>query len=126
MSELTEVELMQTTDASVWAREFVRLHGGDEDLMLSWFAAMWGATNDPLQRRIEELEERTTWQSVNWDGLPPLGTTVLLFSNGVVQRDTFIMGYCARWEREDCDPVLVKSSDYWMLLPNPPEVTGND
>lgn len=57
MSELTEVELMQTTDASVWAREFVRLHGGDEDLMLSWFAAMWGATHDPLARHIEELEQ---------------------------------------------------------------------
>lgn len=27
-----------TTDARKWAAEFVCLHGGDEDLMLSWFA----------------------------------------------------------------------------------------
>lgn len=27
-----------TTDASKWAAEFVRLHGGDEGLMLAWFA----------------------------------------------------------------------------------------
>lgn len=27
-----------TTDASQWAAEFVRLHGGDEGLMLAWFA----------------------------------------------------------------------------------------
>jgi hypothetical protein len=27
-----------TTDAAKWAREFVRLHGGDHGLMLTWFA----------------------------------------------------------------------------------------
>lgn len=26
------------TDGQVWAREFVARHGGDEGLMLSWFA----------------------------------------------------------------------------------------
>ena len=31
-------ELSQTMDAAIWAEEFVRLHGGDEGLMLSWFA----------------------------------------------------------------------------------------
>ncbi|KKM03543.1 hypothetical protein LCGC14_1773390 [marine sediment metagenome] len=35
---MKETELTQTMDASAWAEEFVRLHGGDEGLMLSWFA----------------------------------------------------------------------------------------
>ena len=34
----TTAELpLPTTDPQVWAREFVRLHGGDEGLMISWF-----------------------------------------------------------------------------------------
>jgi hypothetical protein len=31
-------KLHGTTDAQVWAQEFVRLHGGDEGLMIGWFA----------------------------------------------------------------------------------------
>jgi len=31
-------DLLSTTDAQAWAQEFVRLHGGDDGLMLSWFA----------------------------------------------------------------------------------------
>lgn len=31
-------ELHATTDASVWARRFVAMHGGDEGLLLGWFA----------------------------------------------------------------------------------------
>ena len=30
--------LLNSTKADVWAAEFVRLHGGDEELMLAWFA----------------------------------------------------------------------------------------
>lgn len=52
-------DLLSTTDASVWAKEFVKLHGGDEDLMIAWFANMWAATHDPLQIEIEELRNRT-------------------------------------------------------------------
>jgi hypothetical protein len=33
-----EATLRQTTDASVWAREFVKIYGGDVGLMISWFA----------------------------------------------------------------------------------------
>ena len=33
-----ELNLLETTDATVWAKEFVRLHGGDEELMVTWFA----------------------------------------------------------------------------------------
>lgn len=32
------LKLHDTFDALDWAREFVKLHGGDEGLMLSWFA----------------------------------------------------------------------------------------
>ena len=31
--------LLRTTDARIWAKEFVRLHGGDRALMTSWFAS---------------------------------------------------------------------------------------
>ena len=30
--------LLNSTTADVWAKEFVRVHGGDEGLMLTWFA----------------------------------------------------------------------------------------
>ena len=30
--------LHDTMDAQRWTKEFVRLHGGDEGLMLGWFA----------------------------------------------------------------------------------------
>ena len=56
---MTMSDLLSTTDASVWAKEFVKLHGGDEDLMIAWFANMWAATHDPLQIEIEELRNRT-------------------------------------------------------------------
>lgn len=36
--EVRERELLSTTDAAFWAQEFVRVHGGDEGLMLAWFA----------------------------------------------------------------------------------------
>ena len=36
--KVNEAKLRSTTDAAVWASEFVRVHGGDEDLMLGWFA----------------------------------------------------------------------------------------
>ena len=31
-------ELIDSTDAVRWAEAFVRMHGGDEGLMLTWFA----------------------------------------------------------------------------------------
>ena len=31
-------QLLNSTKADVWAAEFVRLHGGDEGLMMGWFA----------------------------------------------------------------------------------------
>jgi hypothetical protein len=39
----TEIDLHATTDAQVWAREFMRIFGErrediDESLMISWFA----------------------------------------------------------------------------------------
>lgn len=37
-SDMTIEKLLSTDDAQVWAREFVALHGGDEGLMIGWFA----------------------------------------------------------------------------------------
>ena len=60
-------ELLQTTDAAVWAKEFMKVYKAgaviDEDLMIGWFANMWAATNDPLQARIKELEGLLTEQT---------------------------------------------------------------
>ena len=55
---MSEINLLQTTDAGVWAKEFMRLHGNklpDEGLMIAWFANMWAATHDPLTKEIERL-----------------------------------------------------------------------
>ena len=30
--------LLNSTEADIWAAEYVRLHGGDESLMRGWFA----------------------------------------------------------------------------------------
>ena len=35
---LTGAELHQTMDARIWAKEFISIHGGDEELMFAWFA----------------------------------------------------------------------------------------
>lgn len=38
MTDTTAAKLHATTDAAVWASEFLRLHGGDWNLMVTWFA----------------------------------------------------------------------------------------
>jgi len=44
-------------DAAKWAREFVRLHGGDEALMLCWFAnaimAGWDAARARFGKQLD-------------------------------------------------------------------------
>ena len=34
----SEINLQRTMDARDWAKEFVRINGGDEDKMIGWFA----------------------------------------------------------------------------------------
>jgi len=57
----TELDLLKTTDAEVWAEEFIKVKDAgaeiDKVLMVGWFANMWAATHDPLQSRIVELEK---------------------------------------------------------------------
>lgn len=36
--KIEEAELRNTIDASIWAKAYVEMHGGDEALMLGWFA----------------------------------------------------------------------------------------
>lgn len=47
----------QSFSAPEWAAEFVRLHGGDEGLMLAWFANALMAGYDEAQRRAEGQRE---------------------------------------------------------------------
>ena len=61
--------------------------------------------------------------------MPAIGQTVFLFSNGVVQEETFTLdiddneyGVAYFWARDDLeDCPIVKSSDQWMPLPPAPE-----
>jgi hypothetical protein len=46
-----------TTDARQWAAEFVRLHGGDEELMLGWFANAIEHGRGPDAPQSAEAEE---------------------------------------------------------------------
>jgi hypothetical protein len=59
------IDLHGTIDARVWAEEFVRIHGGDVDLMIGWFANAIMAGHDhgkgPLcGDHAEYLLNRTT------------------------------------------------------------------
>lgn len=62
----TQKKLHSTSDAKTWAEEFVKIHGGDEGLMLGWFANAIMKGFDDAQNRSEEriaelekeLEER--------------------------------------------------------------------
>lgn len=47
-------ELLQKMDAKVWAEEFVKLHGGDEGLMLSWFANAIMCGHDHAGSKVEK------------------------------------------------------------------------
>ena len=38
---MTPGDLYSTPDMHVWAKEFVSLFGGDEDLMFGWFVNCW-------------------------------------------------------------------------------------
>ena len=44
-------------DAKKWAEEFVRLHGGDEELMLTWFASAIMTGHDSAEAKRRTLLE---------------------------------------------------------------------
>ena len=41
-----EIDLHGTSDARVWSKEFVRINGGDEEMMAAWFANSFMAGYD--------------------------------------------------------------------------------
>lgn len=51
---MTEINLQRTIDARDWAKEFVRIHGGNEELMLGWFANAIMVGYDFAQAGTEE------------------------------------------------------------------------
>ena len=66
------------------------------------------------------------WISVD-DGFPFVGQKVLLFSNGVVQEETYSIDYGGEagarffWNRDGFDDCpFVKDGDKWMPLPGAP------
>lgn len=75
-----------TTDASKWAREFVRLFGGDEGLMLAWFANAieHGRGPDrptpPAGRRLILVSE----DLFDWMGTRTIGGTRLSYEWGEI------------------------------------------
>ena len=50
-----ESKLRNTADASVWAKEYVRVHGGDEGLLITWFASAIMTGYDTGRRAEEKL-----------------------------------------------------------------------
>ena len=52
---VSESKLRNTTDASVWAKEYVRVHGGDEGLLITWFASTIMTGYDTGRRAEEKL-----------------------------------------------------------------------
>ncbi|MEW8048916.1 MAG: DUF551 domain-containing protein [Candidatus Thiodiazotropha sp.] len=70
------------------------------------------------------------WISVE-DGLPAIGETVILFANGVVQKETFefdaadTSDYAPAeyfWRRDDLDECPgVQPGQKWIPLPEPPQ-----
>lgn len=56
MSEV-ENKLRNTMDAHVWAKEFVKIHGGDEGLMIGWFANAIMTTSDIKDREMEKIKQ---------------------------------------------------------------------
>jgi hypothetical protein len=92
---------------------------------------------DHLEDQIDddqlEAQRVPGWVSVK-DWLPPLRFKVLLFANGVVQEDTYILDQyddedlCTDdlfWDRHDIDEIVYLRDDhYWMPLPSPP--TGGE
>ena len=72
-----------------------------------------------------------SWQAINnenWN-IPKLGQRVILFSNGVIQNDSYTLdrgddGYF--WSRDDVDECPeVKAGDAWMPWPDQrPEFAG--
>jgi len=75
-------------------------------------------------RKLKKLSE---WISVE-DRLPAISQMVILFANGVVQEELFMLdtlrypalGYF--WNRDDIDDCpLLSPGQMWMPLPEPPE-----
>ena len=52
---VNESKLRFTTDASVWAKEYVSVHGGDEGLLITWFAGAIMTGYDTGRRAEEKL-----------------------------------------------------------------------
>lgn len=53
-------KLLATTDASAWAKEFVRTFGGDEELMRAWFAnAIMTGWDHGVRRYAERIAPKT-------------------------------------------------------------------
>lgn len=75
------------------------------------------------------IELLSGWINVD-DMLPAIGQTVILFANGVVQKETYVFDAADVsdysplqyfWSRDDLEECpLVESGQFWMLLPGPP------
>lgn len=51
----TDINLFETVDATIWAKEFVRLHGGDEKLMVTWFSNAIIVGYDSAEKKVDEF-----------------------------------------------------------------------
>lgn len=80
------------------------------------------------RRTLDEKGANMSWKSVK-DELPKIGQKVILFSNGVVQEETFMFDMADKndletecfWSRDDLEecPEL-QQSDFWQSIPTTP------
>ncbi len=58
---MSDINLHSTMDAAEWAREFIRINGGDFEILFPWFANSimvgYDFANRRAEKRIEELEK---------------------------------------------------------------------
>jgi hypothetical protein len=82
-NEQTKQLLRGTTDAWVWAREFVRINGGDETVMFGWFADAISAGVNHSHRN--SLEYKAQVEECNKKSEDPTATILMTYEKALEQ-----------------------------------------
>jgi len=110
--EAAGARLLATTDGLVWATEFVRLRGGDTDLMLAWFANAIETGRMAGAEASTPSPETLALVTVAEDVLVKLGLVVADSESqhpGGWGPDTTTVAYL-----RDCQRVLRAAVDAWL------------
>jgi hypothetical protein len=128
------LSLHETFDARVWAAEFVKRFGGDEELMIGWFANAIMAGYDigrrPLETQISRLEADKACAFANLAAYEDamranLMSTGAAYLQRHIHECCLAVGRSARRRREDGtwesmgsnlpDAIMSLQRDFWAL-----------